>query len=59
MLVFDRAARPIDHRLQQVVMLGLAVRLPGDVVREHREIIRHDCIVLLIGPVTSHDRHQS
>ncbi|CAH1660639.1 hypothetical protein CHELA1G11_12511 [Hyphomicrobiales bacterium] len=54
MLVFDRAAGPIDHRLQRAVMLCLAVRLSGDVVREYREIIRHDRVVLLVGPVTSH-----
>jgi|GEM_PF-6945699 len=52
MLIFDRAAGPIDHRLQQAVMFGLALGPPGDVIAKHREIIRHDRVVLLIGPVT-------
>jgi hypothetical protein len=56
MLVFDRTTWPADRRLQQTVMPGLAVGAPGDVVGEHREIVRDDRVVLLVGPVTVHRR---
>lgn len=59
MLVLDRAARPIDHRLKQSVMFSLAVRPPGDIIAKHREIIRHDCVILIGGPVTGHGSSQA
>ena len=54
MLELDRAPRPIDHRLQQAVMLGFTPGPPGDAVDEHREIVHHDRVGLLIGTVTSY-----
>lgn len=50
--------RPPNYRLQEPVVLGLAVWLAGDVVGEHCEVIRNDRVVLLLGPDTSHLRHR-
>ena len=56
--IFDRTARSAGHRLQRAIVLCLAVGLPGDVVGEHREIVRDDRVILLVGPITGHRRSQ-
>jgi hypothetical protein len=56
MLVFDRAARPADNRLQHAVVLGLAIEPSGDVVGQHLEIIRDDPVTLLVDPISRHRR---
>lgn len=50
---------PRDRRLRSTDVIDvlsdrLAVGPPGDVVCEHREIVRHDRVVLIIEPVTSY-----
>jgi hypothetical protein len=50
MLVFDRRTRSANLRLKIAIVLGLVVGTPGDIVGQHREVIRDDQIVLLIGP---------
>ena len=42
----DRAVRAPDPRLQRPVVRGLAVGPAGDVVGEHREMVRDDRVVL-------------
>src|SRR5690606_9149502 len=50
-LELDRSLRTaVQQRQERTAMLRLAVRASEDVVGQHREVIRDDQIVLLIGP---------
>src|SRR5690606_5222183 len=50
MLELDRRARAINPLLELAVMLGLAVGAAGNVVSQHREVIRDNQVVLFIRP---------
>lgn len=50
-LELDRPLGPVvQQRQQRATVFGLAVAAPGDVVGQHREVIRDDQVVLFICP---------
>lgn len=55
-LVFDRAATAADLRLQLPIVIRLAVRFICEFLRQHREIVRDDHVVLAFRPVPSPHR---